>query len=329
MALTKPFAENGDKLPIPETTPDGSVSYDQGFGASYALPPEEGGKFIDRAQFNQLMYETTSAVIDNSDNITTIQGDVTTAKANITTLQSKVNTLENDVSSIENTISQVVSSNVTPIGVYKTVNNKTIGTNGDFKTIQEAFTYVQTHQKQSLNQNLTLTLLENLNNPILNFRGAWYPYLTINCNGFVLADKLTIDLSCFLINNLKLNGRMVTGNSTLWLVGNTSINYQEEDYPGACITGLAGSIILANGNFNLSTTSNRNGFTSVGNSMIYLSGSGSITQTTGAYCFTVSNGGIIQLNAGLKLTGVTVPKASQAANTITNAGLIIGNYYSL
>lgn len=72
MALTKPFAENGNKLAIPETTSDGSVSYDQGFGSFYALPPEEGGLFIDRAQFNQLMYDTTSQVLENKNNISTL-----------------------------------------------------------------------------------------------------------------------------------------------------------------------------------------------------------------------------------------------------------------
>lgn len=72
MALTKPFAENGNKTTIPATTPDGSVSYDQGFGSFYALPPEEGGLFIDRAQFNQLMYDTTSQVLDNKNNISSL-----------------------------------------------------------------------------------------------------------------------------------------------------------------------------------------------------------------------------------------------------------------
>ena len=73
MALTTPFAQNGDKKAIPQSTSDGSVSFDRGFGSFYALPPEEGGLFIDRAQFNQLMYDTTSAIIGNSNNITTIQ----------------------------------------------------------------------------------------------------------------------------------------------------------------------------------------------------------------------------------------------------------------
>ena len=328
MALTKPFAKNGDKKTIPEnTTGDGSLSYETGFGGFYALPPEEGGLYIDRAQFNQLMYDTTSAVIDNSDNITTIQGDVATAQSNITTLQQKTSNLENSVSNINNTISQVISSDVTPIGVYKTVENKTIGTNGDFKTIHDAFLYVQTHQKHSLAQGIKLTLLEN-NNQDIYFRGAWYPYLVIDCNGFVLANKLTIDLSCFVINNLKLNNRLVAANSILWLdTGDININYPIDDYPGGCITGLAGSIITVGGsNLNFSTTANRSAFHSRGSSMIYIGSYATITQTTGANCFSVSAGGIIQLNEGLNLTGVTVPKAHQAANTITSNGLIIGNY---
>lgn len=72
MALTKPFAQNGDKKAIPEnTTGDGSLSYETGFGGFYALPPEEGGLFIDRAQFNQLMYDTTSQVLANKTAIAT------------------------------------------------------------------------------------------------------------------------------------------------------------------------------------------------------------------------------------------------------------------
>ena len=76
MTLTTAFCANGTKTTIPQTTTDGSVSYDQGFGDSYALPPEEGGKFIDRAQFNQLMFDTTSAVIENNQSITQINSKI-------------------------------------------------------------------------------------------------------------------------------------------------------------------------------------------------------------------------------------------------------------
>ena len=83
MALTKPFAENGDKKAIPQTTSDGSVSFDRGFGSFYALPPEEGGLFIDRAQFNQLMFDTTSAVISNQNSITTLNSKVANIESGV------------------------------------------------------------------------------------------------------------------------------------------------------------------------------------------------------------------------------------------------------
>ena len=85
MALTKPFAENGDKKAIPQTTSDGSVSFDRGFGSFYALPPEEGGLFIDRAQFNQLMYDTTSAVISNQTSINTLNSKVADLESGVST----------------------------------------------------------------------------------------------------------------------------------------------------------------------------------------------------------------------------------------------------
>ena len=35
------------------------------------------------------------------------------------------------------------------------------------------------------------------------------------------------------------------------------------------------------------------------------------------------------LNPTLNLNGITIPKANQTANTITNNGLIIGNYFNI
>ena len=114
------------------------------------------------------------------------------------------------------------------IGVYKNVENKTIGASGDFRTIQEAFTYAQTHQKQALAQRLTLTLLQDFNQE-LYFSGAWYPHLVINCNGFSLGSKVIIDLSCFSIENLKLSDNIIISNSIFWFSGNNiNINYQNQ-----------------------------------------------------------------------------------------------------
>ena len=330
MALTTPFAQNGDKKAIPQTTSDGSVSFDRGFGSFYALPPEEGGLFIDRAQFNQLMFDTTSAVIGNSNNISTIQGNLSTANANITTLQQKTNNLEKSVSNINNTINQVISSDVTPIGVYKNVENKTIGASGDFRTIQEAFTYAQTHQKQTLAQRLILTLLQDFNQE-LHFSGAWYPHLVINCNGFSLGSKVAIDLSCFSIENLKLSDNIIISNSIFWFSGdNININYQNENYGRGCITALGATFLYIRVlNITLRSIPSGSGIVAQGNSQIALVTHSTITQTTGANCFACFNGGTIMLNPFLNLNGITIPKANQTANTITNNGLIIGNYYSI
>lgn len=92
MALTTAFARNGNRKAVPQTTADGSVSYNEGFGAFYALPPEEGGLFIDRAQFNQIMYDTTSAVITNQNSINTLNSSVNTLNTKVANIESGVAT---------------------------------------------------------------------------------------------------------------------------------------------------------------------------------------------------------------------------------------------
>lgn len=132
MALTKPFAENGNKITIPQTTADGSVSYDQGFGSFYALPPEEGGLFIDRAQFNQLMYDTTSAVISNQNSISTISG--------------KVANLESQASTGVGYLTQNLTWN--------------IGAGGDYVTIADAFRAARKYNPMG-DKRITLSLQAN------------------------------------------------------------------------------------------------------------------------------------------------------------------------
>ncbi|MGI7624962.1 hypothetical protein ACNF6X_09235 [Campylobacter coli] len=74
MELTRPFAENGDRQDFPvDTQGDGTMSLQQGFGTFYGLPPEEGGLFIERTKFNQLMYLVTKGVIDNKTAIKTLK----------------------------------------------------------------------------------------------------------------------------------------------------------------------------------------------------------------------------------------------------------------
>lgn len=63
--FTKPFGVAGDKTPIPnDTQVDGTVSYQTGFGADYErqLGVDPAAKNIGRQTFNELMFDTTTAL---------------------------------------------------------------------------------------------------------------------------------------------------------------------------------------------------------------------------------------------------------------------------
>lgn len=80
MELTRPFAENGDRRDFPiNKQSNGTLSLEQGFGPLFGVPPEEGGYFIDRLDFNQIMYLTTKGVLNSTKNyignLTLIVGD--------------------------------------------------------------------------------------------------------------------------------------------------------------------------------------------------------------------------------------------------------------
>ena len=124
MALTTPFAQNGDKKAIPQTTPDGSVSFDRGFGSFYALPPEEGGLFIDRAQFNQLMFDTTSQVLENKQAITTQANRINEVN---TTLTQSINTKANQATTYTKTeVNNLVNTKANWNAVVDLTNPQTI-----------------------------------------------------------------------------------------------------------------------------------------------------------------------------------------------------------
>ena len=124
MALTKPFAENGDKKAIPQTTSDGSVSFDRGFGSFYALPPEEGGLFIDRAQFNQLMFDTTSQVLENKQQITAQTNRINEVN---TTLTQSINTKANQATTYTKTeVNNLVNAKANANATVNLTGNQTI-----------------------------------------------------------------------------------------------------------------------------------------------------------------------------------------------------------
>lgn len=59
------FAERGDKVEIAmDTSPEGLVSFEQGYGLKYALNPELDGEYILRDNFNYVMYIQSKGLKD-------------------------------------------------------------------------------------------------------------------------------------------------------------------------------------------------------------------------------------------------------------------------
>lgn len=132
MELTRPFAENGDRQDFPvDTQGDGTMSLQQGFGAFYGLPPEEGGLFIQRPQFNQLMYLVSKGVIDN---------------------KTAIEDLESEYGSLLTSSPKLLTENLT----------WTVGSGGDYENLtdalKEACKYVNI-----LNFNITITIKTGYN----------------------------------------------------------------------------------------------------------------------------------------------------------------------
>ena len=66
MAITKKWAANGIKTPIPnDPQGDNLVNYDEGFTTPYRIPIKDGGVPIGMGTFNQLMFDITDEIIQN------------------------------------------------------------------------------------------------------------------------------------------------------------------------------------------------------------------------------------------------------------------------
>ena len=195
MALTTPFAQNGDKKTIPQTTSDGSVSFDRGFGSFYALPPEEGGLFIDRAQFNQLMFDTTSQVLENKTAIATKANDNSVVKltgnqsiAGVKTFTSNI-TAPN-ITAMQNNLNTIFSSTSSPVKTQTTAKTITVGSGGDFQdllsAINEAIKYtspveIKLISNLQINQTLTIHSINGL-------------HITINFQNYKITNASSQDV---------------------------------------------------------------------------------------------------------------------------------------
>ena len=56
-----PFANNGDKDNIPDTSPDGLVNNTDGLGVKYELEIPEGGEYFERQILNGIFFKIYAA----------------------------------------------------------------------------------------------------------------------------------------------------------------------------------------------------------------------------------------------------------------------------
>lgn len=292
MALTTAFAKNGNRKEVPQSTVDGSVSYDQGFGDSYALPPEEGGKFIDRAQFNQLMYDTTSQVLAN--------------KAQL---------------------NSIFSGNKSPYLLQPSAVNITVGTGGNFTNLNDAFSYLKQINSKQINSISRITLLSNFSDNIsLNA----FPPCVINCNGFKLGNNLTIQRTPLIeLINLKLDGQLyaifcgtVIVNSGTTLGGGASGTPTFD----ASIVANSSNILISD-EVTLNPSSSSFGIVSKGAAHVLLASPSTWTQRVGTSFVRVTGGGIVSADEGVDFSGVSITKTNIPANTLIYAGIVFGNVW--
>lgn len=201
MELTRPFAENGDRQDFPvDTQGDGTMSLEQGFGALFGKPPEEGGYFIDRMKFNQLMYLTTKGVIDN--------------KTSIADILNQIQSLESEYGSLLTSSPKLLTENL-----QWTVSDEP-ESETNFNTLEKA---IKASYKYTGGNSIKITIMKNL---IIDKQIAFS-----QSNNFLIFDfnNKTIDMTnpnaSFILNSNKnihiyngiFNGLKTNTNQTLFI----------------------------------------------------------------------------------------------------------------
>lgn len=144
MELSRPFAENGDRIDFPEDAQgDGDLSLEQGFGPRFALPPEESGLFIDRQKYNQLMYLVTKGVIDAKEAVKLMQQGMTEGLAKLTEFETKLSGFTSRLDSLEDEVANIDESliggkvvTLVDKDVFITVGNP--GSGAQFERLEDA-----------------------------------------------------------------------------------------------------------------------------------------------------------------------------------------------
>ena len=351
MALTKPFAENGDKKQIPETTSDGSVSFDRGFGSFYALPPEEGGLFIDRAQFNQLMYDTTSQVLANKQSLSNLSGS-TYNKSEVDNLLgvkadwnavvkltndqtiNGVKTFTSNISSpnitaMQNNLNTIFSSTSSPVKTQTTTKIITVGSGGDFQDLLSAI-----NEAKKYTSPVDITLVSDLQvNQGLTINRVNGEHIAINFQNYKIINTSSKPSPLFInfsslsyLSNVNLeNMTLLMALSSTMLVGKININNSitgsksSIDLVQSSILNLGDNVVLT-----VNDETNPNLILSQSGSIISLANVTINTTKATGNLLGVYNGGIITLHNDAKInkpSGLNL--YNTAINTPSGNGLIL------
>ena len=197
MALTKPFAVNGDKTPIKlDTTADGVVNYENGFGARYSMPikavidsngniTKTGGLQIERGQMNQILNDFSSAIIENQEGIGDLSSLQTTAKGNlvgainenfgniqvnknsINNIKGQISTTNNNIGTLSNLTTTNKSNIVSAINEVNNTTPKLLTQNltwdvANEAQLREALNEALKFKKDNINTTITLRLTNDI-----------------------------------------------------------------------------------------------------------------------------------------------------------------------
>ena len=228
---------------------------------------------------------------------------------------------------MQNNLNTIFSSTTSPVRYQKSAKEITVGTGGNFQTIQEA---IQEARKYSSTVHIKLVSNISINKNISLLR-LDLKHVSINFNNFKIINSTNSGLSfsfnnCFVsdIRNLNLEnvGLYLINNSSLYLGGSTNINCENINLD--CIrVGYSSSLGLDS--CNIKHSAERIAFASFEGSSISIRNKSTINDSsTSGKVLDVASGSIIYATGATINTSIT--KANQAANTITANGIIFGNY---
>ena len=232
-----------------------------------------------------------------------------------------------NITAMQNNLNTIFSSTTSPVRYQKSAKEITVGTGGNFQTIQEA---IQEARKYS--SDVFIKLVSNISiNKNISLIRLDLKHVSINFNNFKIINSTNSNLSftlnnCFFsdVRNLNLEnvGLSLINNSFLYLGGIANINC--ENINSHCVSvGYSSSLGLDS--CNIKHSAGRIGFASFEGSNISIRNKSIINDSsTSGKVLDVSFGSIIYA-AGATINA-SITKANQAANTITANGIIFGNY---